>query len=169
MGAPVVTPQGLTLNEETVSQGVAAGLSHSDAWRSAHPDSAASDKTVWEEASHMAARPKVRARIQQLIAASQAAALADSAWDRQRLINAAAEHRELALTGGWRGVGSANGALEIIGRATGVLQDKGQQGPAPVAVTRIIINMPGSRAPEVRQVAEAGYEVLPEAGAEAQS
>jgi len=66
---------------------------------------------------------------------------------------------ELARTGGYKGAGSANGALEFIGRATGLLNDKQQ--PGSVAVTKIIINLtPGVKPPpEVVEATE--YRELP--------
>ena len=146
MSAPVVTPQGLTAKQEAFAQAVASGLSYSDAYRSAYtvgPDTPGT--TTWDDASELARHPLVRPRIQQLIATSQAAAVAEVAWDRVRLVTEAAENLRLARTGGWRGAGSANGALEIIGRATGLLNDK-QQGPAQVQVTQIIINAPPGQA-----------------------
>ena len=144
MSAPVVTPQGLTAKQEAFAQAVASGLSYSDAYRSAYtvgPDTPGT--TTWDDASTLARHPLVRPRIQQLIAAIQAAAVAEVAWDRVRLVTEAAENLRLARTGGWRGAGSANGALELIGRATGLLNDK-QQGPPQVQVTQIIINAPGA-------------------------
>ena len=150
MSAPVVTPQGLTAKQEAFAQAVAKGLDYTKAYLSAYNVAPGTPgTTTWDCASTLARHPLVRPRIQQLVQASQAAALANLAWDKARLVAQADRHRELALTGGWRGVGSANGALEIIGKATGLLSDKPQA--QQVAVTRIIINMPGA-APEVRQV-----------------
>ena len=142
MSAPVVTPQGLTAKQEAFAQAVASGLSYSDAYRSAYnvgPNTPGT--TIWDEASTIARHSLVSPRIQELIALAQQRAVAEVAWDRVRLVTEAAENLRLARTGGWRGAGSANGALELIGRATGLLNDK-QQGPAQVQVTQIIINAP---------------------------
>ena len=141
MATAKVTPDGLSPADERFAHLVATGdMSQVDAFIATHPKAASWDRqSAHVDASHLAA--KLRPRIQQLAAATQAAAVAEVAWDRVRLVTEAAENLRLARTGGWRGAGSANGALEIIGRATGLLNDK-QQGPAQVQVTQIIINAP---------------------------
>ena len=116
---------GLTAKQERFAQLVAAGATQSDAYRQAYDVSPDTHRdTVIEDASHLAAHPNVSPRIQELKATYQAAIVAELAWDNAKLVKEADRHRELALSGGWRGVGSANGALEIIGRATGLLADK---------------------------------------------
>jgi len=57
----------LTSRQEMFAQQVAAGLSQSDAYRFAYPTSKGkSDKTVWENASKLAANPKVLPRVREL-------------------------------------------------------------------------------------------------------
>ena len=129
----------LTSKQEHFSQLVASGLTLSDAFRQSYdvlPTTPGT--TLWDEASTLARHPLVAPRIQELKAAVQAAALAEIAWDKAQLIRQADRHRELALSGGWRGVGSANGALEIIGRATGILSDKPRD-QAPVHITKVVV------------------------------
>ena len=58
---------GLTPQQEVFSTALARGLSQADAWRLAHPDSRASNKTVWEKASKMAADARVKARVRALL------------------------------------------------------------------------------------------------------
>ena len=115
-------PQQLTAKQELFAQLVAKGSKQVDAYRQAYDTSPdASRDTAIEDASHLAASPKIAPRIEELKAAYQQAAMAELAWDQAQLVRQADRHRELALTGGWRGVSAANGALEIIGRATGLL------------------------------------------------
>ena len=136
----------LTHKQEHFAQLVAAGATQSAAYRLAYdvsPDSAPS--TTWAEANALATENHhVSTRIQELKAAAQAAALAELAWDKAHLVRQADRHRELALSGGWRGVGSANGALEIIGRATGILSDKPRD-QAPVHITRVVVVLSDGR------------------------
>ena len=121
---------GLTAKEEHFAQlmaltPVASRPNQSDAYRASHnvgPDTL--PKTVWESASVLANLPKVAARIEELKAAIQQQALAATVWTLGRLVEAAEIHRQTALDGGFRGVSAANGALELIGRATGLLADK---------------------------------------------
>ena len=156
----------LTAKQEHFAQLVAAGATLSDAYRQSYdisPDS--TKKTIWEQSSLLASNPMVAARIQELKAAAQAAAIAEIAWDKAQLIRQADRHRELALSGGWRGVGSANGALELIGRVTGLLNDK-QPGTLPVQITRVVVvlsdgrQQPGPELPEGRIVPAVGDEKL---------
>ena len=135
----------LTAKQERFAQLVASGLTQSDAYRQAYdalPDSL--PDTTWSNASQLAHIPQVISRIEEIRATLQAAAVAEIAWDKARLVREADRHRKLALGGGWRGVGSANGALEIIGRATGILSDKPRD-QAPVQITRIVVVLSDGR------------------------
>ena len=148
MAAASVTPQGLTPKQEAFAQAVASGSSLSDAYRSSYNVSPSTPgTTTWDDASELARHPLVRPRIQQLIAAVQAATAANAAWDKARLVSQADRHRELALSGGWRGVGSANGALEIIGKATGLLVQRGEVVAPPSATA-----LDGLSTEELRQL-----------------
>ena len=139
MASAAVTPHGLTLKQEAFAQAVANGASLSAAYRVSYNVSPSTPgTTTWDDASELARHPLVRPRIQQLIAATQAAAVAETAWTKARLVEAAEAHRQTALTGGWRGVSSANGALEIIGRATGLLNDKADSSN-PQIITRVTV------------------------------
>ena len=115
----------LTAKQERFATLVAQGATQSDAYRQAYnvsPDSAPS--TAWSNGCSLAADTQVLLRIQELKAAIQQQALAATAWTLGRLVEAAEDHRRLALEGGFKGVSAANGALELIGRATGLLADK---------------------------------------------
>ena len=132
----------LTHKQEHFAQLVASGLTPAEAYRQAYDVSPnCAPATIWSESSAlMTENHHVSTRIQELKAAAQAAAIAELAWDKAQLIRQADRHRKLALSGGWRGVGSANGALEIIGRATGILSDKGRDVPV-VHVTTIMASL----------------------------
>ena len=142
----------LTHKQEHFAQLVAAGATQSDAYRQAYdvsPDTHGT--TIWDQAATLARHSLIAPRIQELKAAAQAAALAEIAWDSARLVREADRHRELALSGGWRGVGSANGALEIIGKATGILSDKPQNSP-PVQITRVVVVLSDGKQTEAREL-----------------
>ena len=130
----------LTHKQEHFAQLVASGLTPAEAYRQAYDVSPnCAPATIWSESSAlMTENHHVPTRIQELKAAVQAAAVAEIAWDKAQLIRQADRHRELALSGGWRGVGSANGALEIIGRATGILDDKAKN-QAPMQVNAVFM------------------------------
>ena len=149
---------GLTHKQEHFAQLVAAGATQSDAYRQAYNVSPGTPGiTTWDDASELARHPLVLPRIQELKAAAQAAAVAALAWDSARLVSEADRHRQLALSGGFRGVSAANGALELIGRATGLLADKPTapstaiqivfvtEAPAPRVVEGELIDEQGSR------------------------
>ena len=156
---------GLTAHQEHFAQLVASGLNQSDAYRQSYNVSPDSDPAnTWEDASVLAKHPKVFPRIQQLKASIQAATLAEIAWNQARLLREADRHRELALTGGWRGVASANGALELIGRVTGIIRDKAEpQLEAPI--TRIVIVLDRGADAEGRQRVVEGESRLVEGAA----
>ena len=116
---------GLTAKQEAFAQAIAAGATQSDAYRQAYnvgPDTQAT--TTTETASRLAANPNVAAMIAKLKQSIQTQATGADAWNLDRLVDAAEEHRQTALDGGYKGVSAANGALELIGRATGLLMDK---------------------------------------------
>ena len=161
MSLPVDSVTGLDAPEEHFAQLVASGTSQSDARRQAYNVAPSSlDKTNHEEASRIANRPKVAARIQQIRESFKVAVAASQAWTLDRLVGAAEEHRQTALTGGFRGVSAANGALEIIGRVTGLLSDRPRVELPPI-ITRITVVLNHGRDAEGReQVTETSYKVL---------
>ncbi len=80
-----------------------------------------SPKTAYSIASENLRKPD----IQQAIAERQRQLAERRQWDRERLIGAAKEN--LAGAREAKQFGSANGALELIGRVTGLLNEKQQQ------------------------------------------
>ena len=155
----------LTAKQEAFAQAVAAGATQSDAYRQAYnvsPDT--NPDTVCENASHLASNTNVAPRIQELKAALQKNIAERQVWTLDRIVTAAEEHRQLALQGGPKGVPAANGALELIGRATGLLTERTRDAP-PVAITRVVVvlNRGGGRQPEI---VDSSIRVLPEAESE---
>lgn len=139
---------GLTHLQEAYSQLLAVGTPEVDAYPQAGYDTSnCTTKTVYESASKLANLPKVMARVQQLKAQVQAAMVGAQAWTLDRMVSQAEKHMDAALTGGFRGVSAANGALEIIGRATGLLADK-PKGEPPAIITRITVVLNRGRGPE---------------------
>ena len=93
--------------------------------------------TIDETASRLVATPKISARIQQLRAAAQASVAAEHAWTLSRMVTEAERQLSDAREGGWRGVASGNGALGLIAKVTGLLQEKPrEQGPV---LTRVVV------------------------------
>ena len=141
---------GLTHKQEHFAQLVAAGATQSAAYKQAYdvsPDSQLT--TITEAASRLAADSNVAAMIAQLKQSIQKQATGAAAWNLDRLVDAAEEHRETALEGGYKGVSAANGALELIGRATGLLADKPT---APSTAIQIVFVTAGESLPSSRVV-----------------
>ena len=57
---------GLTFKQETFCQGIASGLTQSDAYRAAYATKKWKNETVWEKASVLISKDKVKARIAEL-------------------------------------------------------------------------------------------------------
>lgn len=57
---------GLTAKQEKFCQGVAKGLSYSEAYREAYNANKMSEKTIWENASRLAKNSRVTARLEEL-------------------------------------------------------------------------------------------------------
>ena len=149
----------LTSKQEGYAQDRASGLSQSDAYRNNYGTSNTTAKTVWEEASRLDKHPKVALRIQVLQAANESALAEKRLWDVDRLV----EEAEVNLIGAREGkqFGPANRALELIGKATGLLDGKHQEPQVPI--TRIIINLPPGVEPPADQIVESSYRELPSA------
>lgn len=56
----------LTQKQERFCQNIVSGMSQSDAYRDAYQNTKMSDKTIWEKASVLAKKDKVRERIEEL-------------------------------------------------------------------------------------------------------
>ena len=155
---------GLTHLQEAYSQLLASGVPEVDAYPQAGYDcSGSTTKSVYELASRLAHDVKVASRVQQLKAQVQTAMVGAQAWTLDRIVNQAETNMNVALTGGFRGVSAANGSLEIIGRATGLLVDK-PKGELPAIITRITVVLNRGRDAEGQdRIIEAETRVL-EAG-----
>jgi len=90
-----------------------------------------SAKTAYSIASENLRKPD----IQQAIAERQRQLAEKRQWDRERLVSEAESNLHLARE--HKQMGSANGALELIGRVTGLLNEKQQQ--QSVTVTKITV------------------------------
>jgi len=149
----------LTSKQEGYAQERASGLTQSGAYRNNYDTSNMAAKTVHEAASRLDKNYKVSARIQQLQAATEAALAAQRLWTTDRLVEEAEVNLMAARAG--KQMGSANGALEFIGRITGLLNEKQQ--PGSVAVTKIVINLAPGVEPPADQIVESSYRELPSA------
>lgn len=79
----------LTPKQEGFAQDVAAGMSLSDAYRKHYDCSGYTDKSIWEDSSHLAANPKVGSRIRVLKRAIEDEALKDFTINPARLLQEA--------------------------------------------------------------------------------
>ena len=147
----------LTSKQAGYAQDRASGLAQSAAYRYNYDTSNMAAKTVHEAASRLDKNYKVSARILELQAATEAALAEKRLWTTDRLVDEAETNLKAAREG--KQYGSANGALEFIGRVTGLLNDKQQ--PGSVAVTKITINLAPGVEPPAEVVEAAGYRELP--------
>lgn len=136
---------GLTAKQESAAQLHAAGSTQVAAYRQSYNVSpTATNHSVHVDATRLFANPAMSLRIQQLRTVDESALAERRAWTLDRLVDAAEQN--LAGARESKQWGSANGAVEWIGRATGLVSDKVQ--PGAVAVTKIIINLaPGVEPP----------------------
>ncbi len=86
-------------------------------------------------AAQQASRLLRNVKVQQAIAERQGQLAEKRLWDRERLVAEAESNLHLARE--HKQMGSANGALELIGRVTGLLNEKQQH--QTVAVTKITV------------------------------
>jgi len=150
---------GLTHQQERFAQLVAAGATQSDAYRQAYnvsPDTPGT--TYWDHASELARHALVKPRIAELKAEFQKAAVKAQAWNLDRLV--AEAETNLALSRTHKQLGSANGALELIGRVTGIISDRPAEPQAPITRVVVVLNR-GNDAGGRPVITEAAYEVLP--------
>lgn len=154
----------LTAKQENFAQLVASGNSYVDAYREAYDASPnSSPATAYVTSSQLANDPKIALRIQELRQATEAELAERRLWDVERLIDAAEENLRGAREA--KQMSAANGALELIGRVTGLLdQAKAKQGQAPVVITRITVVLDhgpdGAGNPQVVEATE--YRDIPE-------
>ena len=149
----------LTAKQELFAQLVAAGATQSAAYRQAYhvsPDTPGT--TTWDDASELARHPLVSPRIEELKATYQKAMVGAQAWNLARFVAGAEENWALAKAN--KQIGSANGALELIGRVTGLLSEKPREPQQPITRVVIVLNH-GADAHGRPRIIEAAYEVLP--------
>ena len=141
MAGAVDPTTGLTPQQEAFAQAVASGATQYAACLSAYNWSPDTPRpSVDENASRLVAQPKISARIQALRDAAHAAVAAEHAWTLFRMVKQAEKHMEVALLDHPRrgpNVSAANGALEIIGKVTGLLADKPTLPQAPIQIVFI--------------------------------
>lgn len=130
--------EGLTSKQERFAQLVATGSSYSEAYRQSYdvsPDTLS--VSVHQLASHLASNVNVASRIKELKQEIAERVTASQAWDLDRLIETAESNMELARQ--LKKIASANGALELIGRVTGLIG--GKAGNEGVTVNKVTIVM----------------------------
>jgi hypothetical protein len=154
----------LTAKQERFAQLVAAGATQSDAYRQVYnPAPDTQQTTIADNAYTLAHHTEIAPMIQSLKDAAQKAAVGVQAWNLDRMVTEAQKQLEIAREGGWRGVSSGNGALEIIGRVTGLLSDRARE-PAAPQITRVVVVLNrGADAAGRPQIVESSYEVMEEA------
>lgn len=115
-----------------------------------------SAKTAAQQASRLLRNVKV----QQAIATSRKQLAATRQWDLERLVKAAEINLIAARSG--RNFSAANGALELIGKATGILGGKPRD-PQPPAITTVTFVLDRGNDPEGgRRGVETSYRELPQ-------
>ena len=93
-------------------------MNQSDAYRANYDTSGMTDKQIWEEASKLAANPKVAQRIAEL---RQELANKKN-WDTETWLKEA--EKNLNLSREYKQMGPAVSQLTTIGKATGVLKEQ---------------------------------------------
>lgn len=126
----------LTSKQEKFAQLVASGSNHSDAYREVYDVSEETTApAIWQGAYALTTHAEVALRIEELRAITQKAAENELSWSTKDLVREARTNLDLSRE--HKQMGSANGALELIGRVTGLLSEKQQA--ATVTVTRITV------------------------------
>ena len=160
MSAAVDPSTGVTTQQDTFCQWVASGLSLSDAYRASYnvgPDTA--PQTIWVDSCQLAAKPNVALRLALLRDLARQANASQRGWDRDRVVGEAETNLLGARTS--RQWASANGALELISRVTGLLTDTAPSA-API-ITRVTVMVQRNDAEGMPKVTETTYQVLPDA------
>ena len=144
----------LTSQQALFCERIAAGDTRIAAYLFAYPNSKKNPNraTPDNNAYHLANVPKIAARLAEIQAASTALAAAASAWNVDRLVSEAETNLDLARSGGPRSVSAANGSLELIARATGIIGGDHSSNAQP-AITRVtvVLNraLPAGEPPEI--------------------
>jgi hypothetical protein len=113
---------GLTAKQEAFAQAVAGGSSNVEAYRAHYKWQTMLPTTLVECASRVAHSHKVAARIAELKAQDAHELAVARVWDKVRFVEEAEENLEKSRDLGQ--MAPANGALQMIGKVTGILQDQ---------------------------------------------
>jgi hypothetical protein len=108
-------------------------MNQSEAYRAAgYTWETMAENTVYQAASRLAADSKIAARVDQL----RQPVVARVAWNLERFLGAAEDQRLAAVATDQ--LAAANGALKLIGDATGLLDHRSQQDTG-IQVTRVTV------------------------------
>ena len=125
----------MTGNQESFAQNVANGMNQTEAYKaSGYTWETMLPETVNQEASRLACSPHISARVQELKDKIIAAIVSKTSWTQEKLIGKAEISYDGAIEA--KQYSAANGALKLIGKAAGLLENRSQ---APVAVTQVTI------------------------------
>ena len=142
----------LTRQQRLFCDGISQGLPRIEAYYAAYPNSKKNPNraTADNNAYHLANVPKIAARLAEIQAASITLAASASAWTVDRLVSEAETNLDLARSGGPRSVSAANGSLELIARATGIIGGDHSSNVQP-AITRVtvVLNREPASGPDV--------------------
>lgn len=113
---------GVTVKQENFAQAIVDGLNQSDAYRHAYDAQNMKPAVIAKEASLLIDIPNVAVRIQALREHVTDALVAKRVWDKERFIDESETNLRLARFLGQ--LAPANGALTLIGNATGNIKDQ---------------------------------------------
>ena len=114
---------GLTSKQELFSKLVALdGLNPSEAYRQIYDSNPSNQSSIHEQSSKLMSNSKVSTRIQELKEAVTSEIVANVVWTKERFINEA--ETNLSLSRESNQMNPANTALSLIGKVTGILEDK---------------------------------------------
>ena len=154
----------LTFKQEQFAQAIVDGHNQTDAYRLAYDVGDSLPATVHECACRLSQNPKIAARIEALRGEAQEAKAVALGWTAERFTaEALANLQGARAADAWA---PANGALQLIGKATGLLRDGVGIG-APESVTQIVVVL-NHREAQPDAIEGSGRIVEAEAGAEAE-
>jgi hypothetical protein len=139
----------LTPQQTLFCDRIAAGDTRIAAYLFAYPNAKNGRRGTQDtSALRLSKRPQIKHRLAEIQAASISLAAASSAWTVDRLVSEAETNLDLARSGGPRSVSAANGSLELIARATGIIGGDHSSNVQP-AITRVtvVLNREPAREP----------------------
>lgn len=156
----------LTSKQLAFATGLINGLLQFDAYNASYDTSGMQEATIREAASRLAHHHEIATMVESARSKATAIVVKKHAWNLDRMVSQAEKHMDIALQDHPRrgpSVSAANGALEIIGRVTGLLADKPVEQPATITRITVVLNRgagPGSQ----ERVIEANYELVADPG-----